>query len=57
VERTGAPADYELLGLCHVSLNEPTAALESFRKGLELEQSRNTESELCARLARHIGGL
>jgi hypothetical protein len=57
VERTRDPADYELLGLCHVSLDEHSDALESFRKGLELEQSRNTESELCARLARHIGGL
>jgi hypothetical protein len=56
-ERTRDPADYELLGLCHVSLDEPTAALESFRRGLELEQSRSTESELCARLAKHIGGL
>lgn len=57
VQHVGDPADYELMGLCQVSLNESGAAIETFRKGLELEQSRNPQSELCARLSKHVANL
>ena len=30
---------------------------ERVRKGLEIEQSRNPQSELCARLRKHVAGL
>jgi hypothetical protein len=53
VEQFGDPADYELLGLCQAALEEPTAAAESFKKGLELERARNPNSDLCARLTKH----
>jgi hypothetical protein len=53
VARLGDPADYELLGLCQAVLDEPAAAAQSFKKGLELERSRNPNSDLCARLATH----
>jgi hypothetical protein len=57
VERIGAPADYELMGLCQMALNECKAGGETFRKGLELEMARNPQSDLCARLKRHVSAL
>ena len=57
VERIGAPADYELMGLCQMALNESKAGGDAFRKGLELEIARNPQSELCARLKRHVSSL
>ena len=57
VERIGDPGDYELMGLCQMALNESKAGGETFRKALELEVARNPQSELCARLKRHVSGL
>ena len=57
VERVGDPGDYELMGLCQMALNESKAGGETFRKALELEVVRNPQSELCARLKRHVSGL
>jgi hypothetical protein len=56
VERLGDPADYELVGLCQMALNEFKASGDTFRKALELEIARNPQSELCARLKRHVSG-
>jgi hypothetical protein len=56
VERMGDPADYELVGLCQMALNESKASGDTFRKALELEIARNPQSELCARLKRHVSG-
>jgi hypothetical protein len=53
VDRFADPADYELMGLFQLALDEAGAARETFRKGLELERDRSPESELCARLMRH----
>ncbi len=57
VERIGDPGDYELMGLCQMALNESKAGGETFRKALEIEIARNPQSELCARLKRHVSGL
>jgi hypothetical protein len=54
VERFGDSADYELMGLCQLALDESAEATETFRKGLELERVRNPRSELCARLASRV---
>ena len=54
VQRVGDAADYELMGLCQVALNESAGAAETFRKGLEVEQARNPQSELCVRLTKHV---
>lgn len=54
VARFGVPADYEMLGLLELALDESAAAAATFRKGLELEQARNPRSELCVRLAQHV---
>jgi hypothetical protein len=53
VDRFADPADYELMGLFQLALDEAGAARETFRKGLEIERDRSPESELCARLIRH----
>lgn len=53
VKQFGDPADYEVLGMCQAALGELAEALESFRRGLELEHGRNPRSDLCARLAQH----
>ncbi len=50
-QKSTDPLDYELLGLCQLAIDESAAAGETFRQALELERSRNPESELCARLA------
>jgi hypothetical protein len=57
VERIGDPGDYELMGLCQVALNESKAGGDTFRKALELEIAKNPQSDLCARLKRHVSGL
>jgi hypothetical protein len=54
VERFSDSADYELMGLCQLALDESAEAAETFRKGLELERARNPRSELCARLASRV---
>jgi hypothetical protein len=54
VESMGDPADYELVGLCQMALNEAKAGGDTFRKALDLERARNPQSELCARLKRHV---
>ena len=54
VERLGDSADYELMGLCQLALDESAEAADTFRKGLELERVRNPRSELCARLASRV---
>lgn len=46
----GDPADYEMLGLCHLVVENTEAAALAARAGLEVERSRSPESDLCGRL-------
>jgi hypothetical protein len=51
---SGEPADYEMLGMCHVVLDENEAAAEAFRVGLAVERERNPQSDLCGALMRRL---
>lgn len=57
VEAQQEPADYEMLGMCHVlSGDEPTAAA-MFRAGLDLERAKDPESDLCGRLMKRFASI
>jgi hypothetical protein len=51
------PADYELLGICQLVLEETAAASATFASGLALERKRDPGSELCENLMRRVGAL
>lgn len=51
------PADYELLGMAYVVLDEPMKAMEIFKKALDVERSRNPASDLCGNLMRRVSQL
>jgi hypothetical protein len=51
------PADYEMLGMTYVALDEPDKAREIFKKALELERARNAASDLCGTLMRRVSQL
>lgn len=51
------PADYELLGICHLLVGNEEAAANLFRKGLELERARDSGSDLCGRLMTRVSAL
>ncbi|MBK7584521.1 MAG: hypothetical protein IPI67_30585 [Myxococcales bacterium] len=51
------PVDYELLGLCHLILEENMAASAIFRTALEVERGRNPASDLCGRLMKHASSV
>jgi hypothetical protein len=57
VSRDGEPADFEMLGMCHVVAGNPQAASEVFRAGLTIERERNLQSNLCGTLMRRISAL
>jgi len=48
------PADFEMLGMCHLLLEHPDAASNMFRQGLTIERSRNPSSDLCGALMRRV---
>lgn len=48
------PADYEMLGMCHVMLGHEESASRMFRAGLAIERIRNPQSDLCGSLMRRI---
>jgi hypothetical protein len=50
VSQLNDPADYELLGVCHVVLGNEAAAGNIFREGLRLERARDAGSTLCGSL-------
>jgi hypothetical protein len=55
-ETLAEPADYEMLGLTHMRLDDTTAANAAFEKALELESARNNlESELSKSLTKRLG--
>jgi hypothetical protein len=54
VDTLAEPADYEMLGVAHLQLEDRTAASAAFDIALKLERARNPQSELCASLGRRI---
>jgi hypothetical protein len=54
VSRYEEPADYEMLGICHLMLEHTEAASNMFRAGLKIERDRSPQSDLCGTLMRRI---
>jgi hypothetical protein len=54
-EMLAEPADYEMLGLASLRLDDTGAANAAFEKALELERARNAESELTKSLSKRLG--
>ena len=48
------PADYELLGICHIVLGNTDSAARIFRAGLTIERERNAASDLCGSLMKRV---
>jgi hypothetical protein len=54
VSEHGEPADYEMLGMCHVAVGNIEGAGAVFRAGLALERARNAQSDLCGAFMKRI---
>jgi len=54
VDSLAEPADYEMLGVAHLQLDDRAAASVAFDIALKLERARNPQSDLCASLGRRI---
>ena len=57
VSKHNEPEDYEMLGLCHLTIGNEAAAANMFREGLTLERARNAGSDLCGRLMTRVSAL
>jgi hypothetical protein len=57
VSREGEPADFEMLGMCHVAVGNEQGAGSVFRAGLAIERERNAQSDLCGALMKRISML
>ena len=57
VSTHGEPEDYEMLGLCHLTIGNAQAAGTMFREGLTLERERNAGSDLCGRLMTRLSAI
>jgi hypothetical protein len=57
VAQHGEPADYEMLGMCHVVVTDEAKAGEVFRAGLAIERQRDLQSDLCGAFMRRISML
>ncbi|HEY3817380.1 MAG TPA: hypothetical protein VGL81_09430 [Polyangiaceae bacterium] len=57
VSKHNDPADYEMLGMCHVAVGNEAGAGAVFRAGLDLERARNAQSDLCGAFMRRISML
>ncbi len=53
----GEPADYEMLGMCHVVLGNETGAGAVFRAALAIERERSPGSDLCGALMKRVSML
>jgi hypothetical protein len=51
------PADYEMLGMAYVGMDEAEKGSEIFKKALDLERARNPASDLCGNLMRRVSQL
>jgi hypothetical protein len=54
VSAYGEPADYEMLGMCHVAVGNIEGAGTVFRAGLAIERERNAQSDLCGAFMKRI---
>jgi hypothetical protein len=57
VSSHGEPADYEMLGMCHLVVGESEPANALFRAGLAIERERDAQSDLCGALMKRISML
>jgi hypothetical protein len=57
VSAHGEPADYEMLGMCHVVLGNETGAGNVFRAALAIERERSPGSDLCGALMKRVSML
>jgi hypothetical protein len=57
VSKHNEPADYELLGMCHVAVGNEEGAGQVFRAGLAIERQRNVQSDLCGAFMKRISML
>lgn len=48
------PADYEMLGVCHLFLGNEQSASAILRAGLAIERERNPQSDLCGVLMKRV---
>ena len=51
------PADYELLGICHVVVGNEAAAANIFRNALQIERERDPQSTLCGSLMKWVSAV
>jgi hypothetical protein len=51
------PADYELLGVCHVVLGNEESASSIFKAALAIERERDPSSPLCGALMKRVSML
>jgi hypothetical protein len=51
------PADYEMLGMCHVAIGNEQGAGAVFRAALAIERERNAQSDLCGALMKRVSML
>jgi hypothetical protein len=57
VSSLGEPADYEMLGMCHVAVGNEVGAGAVFRAALVIERERNAQSDLCGSLMKRVSML
>ena len=57
VSTQNEPADFEMLGMCHLLLGHAEAASNLYRAGLTIERERNSGSDLCGTLMRRVSEL
>lgn len=57
VSKLGEPADYEMLGMCHVVIGNEAGAGAVFRAALAIERERNAQSDLCGALMKRVSML
>ncbi|HPB97958.1 MAG TPA: hypothetical protein PKW66_18700 [Polyangiaceae bacterium] len=53
----GEPSDFEMLGMCQVLAGDEQGASVSFRAGLNIERSRNPQSDLCGSLMKWVASV
>jgi hypothetical protein len=57
VSKYDEPADYEMLGMCHVAVGNEQGAGSVFRAALAIERERNAQSDLCGALMKRVSML
>lgn len=57
VEAHQEPVDYEMLGICHLLQGDEPTAASTFRAGLDLERTKDPESDLCGRLMKRFASI